>query len=101
MWIGRLAGSLRDRGSLTLIVPAGMVSACLAAMTQYRCPCTILFPLWPKTERPAKLVLLRGVKNGLTPMRLAAGLVLHDPDGSFTPDTQAILTDGSALPLDR
>jgi tRNA1(Val) A37 N6-methylase TrmN6 len=100
-WIERLSLALRDRGSLTLIVPAGMVSACLAAMTQYRCPCTILFPLWPKTERPAKLVLLRGVKNGLTPMRLAAGLVLHDPDGSFTPDAQAILTDGSALPLDR
>ncbi|HEY4172529.1 MAG TPA: methyltransferase [Rhodopila sp.] len=100
-WIERLSGALRDRGSLTLVVPAGMVPACLAAMIQYRCPCTILFPLWPKTGRPAKLVLLRGVKNGLTPMRIAAGLVLHNPDGSFTPDAQAILTGGSALPLDR
>jgi tRNA1(Val) A37 N6-methylase TrmN6 len=100
-WIERLSGALRDRGSLTLVVPAGMVPACLAAMSQYRCPCIILFPLWPKTGRPAKLVLLRGVKNGLTPLRLAAGLVLHNQDGSFTPDTQAILTDGSALLLDR
>jgi tRNA1(Val) A37 N6-methylase TrmN6 len=99
-WVGRLSGALRDRGSLTLIVPAGMGPACLAAMTESRCPCTVLFPLWPKTGRPAKLVLLRGVKNARTPMRLAPGLVLHDPDGSFTQATQAILEGGAALPLE-
>ncbi len=100
-WIERLSGALRDRGSLTLIVPAGMVPICLSAMGQHRCPCTILFPLWPKAGRQAKLVLLRGVKNALTPMRLAAGLVLHNPDGSFTAAAQAILGDGSALNLDQ
>ena len=100
-WIERLSLALRDRGSLTLVVPAGMVPACLTAMGRYRCPCSILFPLWPKTERPAKLVLVRGVKNGVAPMRLAAGLVLHKPDGSFTPAAEAILRDGSPLPLDR
>ena len=77
-----------------------MVPACLAAMGRCRCPCTILFPLWPKNGRPAKLALLRGVKNALTPMRLAAGLILHNPDGSFTPDAHAILRDGAALTLD-
>jgi tRNA1Val (adenine37-N6)-methyltransferase len=100
-WIGRLSGALRDRGSLTLIVPAGMVPPCLAAMTQYRCPCTDLFPLWPKIGVPAKLVLLRGVKRGRTPMRIAAGLVLHNPDGSFTDAAQAILAEGAALAIGR
>jgi tRNA1Val (adenine37-N6)-methyltransferase len=100
-WIERLSGALRDRGSLTLIVPAGMVPTCLAAMTQCRCPCSVLFPLWPKAERPAKLILLRGMKTALTPMRLAPGLTLHNPDGSFTAATQAILGDGVALTLDR
>jgi tRNA1Val (adenine37-N6)-methyltransferase len=100
-WIERLSGALRDRGSLTLIVPAWMVPVCLSAMGQSRCPCTVLFPLWPKDGRQAKLVLLRGVKNALSPMRLAAGLVLHNPDGSFTAAAQAILAEGSALMLDR
>jgi tRNA1Val (adenine37-N6)-methyltransferase len=100
-WIERFGGALRDRGSLTLIVPAGMVPPCLAAMTQSRCPCTDLFPLWPKTGLPAKLVLLRGVKNARTPMRIAAGLVLHDPDGSFTAAARAILADAAALTLGR
>lgn len=99
-WIERLSSALRDRGSLTLIVPAGMCPACLAAMSESRCPCTVLFPLWPKLGRPAKLVLLRGVKNARTRMRLAPGLVLHDPDGTFTQSTQAILAGAEPLRLD-
>jgi tRNA1(Val) A37 N6-methylase TrmN6 len=99
-WIGRLGAALRDRGSLTLVVPAGTVPACVAAMANRNCPCTILFPLWPKAMRPAKLVLLRGVKGGRSPMQVMPGLVLHNPDGSFTDTAQAILGHGSALPLD-
>jgi tRNA1(Val) A37 N6-methylase TrmN6 len=98
-WIGRLAGGLRDRGSLTLIVPAALCSVCLAAMTQRGCPCGVMFPLWPKVGRPAKLVLLRGMKNARTPMRLAPGLVLHNADGSFSAAAQAVLAGGAALAL--
>jgi tRNA1Val (adenine37-N6)-methyltransferase len=99
-WIGRLGAVLRDRGTLTLIVPAAMIPACLAAMTESRCSCTVLFPLWPKAGHRAKLVLLRGVRNTRSPMRLAAGLILHNRDGSFTEAAQAILLSGSALMLD-
>ena len=99
-WIERLSGALRDRGSLTLIVPAARCPACLAAMAASRCPCSVLFPLWPKRGRPAKLVLLRGIKNARGGMRLASGLVLHDPNGAFTRDANAILAGGAALSLD-
>jgi tRNA1Val (adenine37-N6)-methyltransferase len=99
-WIGRLAGAVRDRGSLTLIVPPRVGAACLTAMAEYRCPCTSLFPLWPKAGRSAKLVLLRGVKGTRAPMRLMPGLLLHKPDGSFTDAAQSILTDCAALSLE-
>ena len=99
-WIEGLSRSLRHRGSLTLIVPAGMVSACITAMVACRCPCTVLFPLWPKAGRPAKLVLVRGVKNARGPMRLMPGLVLHRPDGSYTSAAQDVLSDGAALDLE-
>lgn len=100
-WVDRLGRSLRDRGSLTLILPAGMAPACLAAMTDCHTPCTTIFPLWPKSGRPARLVLLRGIRRGRTPMRLMPGLVLHRPDGTFTDAAQAILRDGRALAIDR
>jgi tRNA1Val (adenine37-N6)-methyltransferase len=99
-WIERLSMSLRRRGTLTLIVSAGMVPACLTAMSGSRCPCRAIFPLWPKVERSAKLVLLRGVLDSHTPMRLLAGMVLHRPDGSFSDAAQAILGDAAALAID-
>jgi tRNA1Val (adenine37-N6)-methyltransferase len=101
VWVGRLGAALRGRGSLTLIVPAGMVASCLAAMTASRCPCTSVFPLWPKAGRPAKLVLLRGTKDARTPMRLMAGMVLHQADGAFTEAAKRLLEDAAALPLER
>ncbi len=98
-WIVRLGGALRDRGSLTLIVPAGMIPACLAAMGQSGCGCSTLFPLWPKAGRAAKLVLVRGVKRGRSAMRLMAGLTLHEEDGSFTAATQAVFRESAPLDL--
>jgi tRNA1Val (adenine37-N6)-methyltransferase len=100
-WIGRLSAVLRNRGSLTLIVPAATVPTCLAAMAENRCPCTIAYPLWPKAGRPAKLVLLRGLKNARTPMQLMPGLILHQPDGTFTEGAQRLLLGGAALKLDE
>jgi tRNA1Val (adenine37-N6)-methyltransferase len=101
IWIDRMSRCLRQRGSLTLILPARLVPPCLSAMADYRCPCTTVFPLWPKSGRPAKLVLLRGVKNARTPMRLMPGLVLHQPNGSFTDAAQAILSGNAALTLEN
>lgn len=98
-WIGRMAGFLRRRGTLTLIVSAGMVPGCVAAMAAARCGCSALFPLWPRAGAPAKLVILRGIKDGRSAFSVRAGLVLHGPDGRFTGEATAILEDGGALNL--
>jgi tRNA1Val (adenine37-N6)-methyltransferase len=98
-WIERLSAALRRRGSLTMVAPTGMVPACLAAMSEARCPCVAIFPLWPMMGRPAKLVLLRGVKDARTPLHILPGLVLHQPDGLYAPDAQAVLGDAAALRL--
>jgi tRNA1Val (adenine37-N6)-methyltransferase len=98
-WIERLGAALRRRGSLTLILPVGMVPVCLSAMTSSRCPCTAILPLWPKPGRPAKLVLVRGIKQARAPMQILPGLLLHRPDGSYSAAAQAILADATALPL--
>lgn len=99
-WIERLARSLRHRGTLTLIVPAGRVPLCMAAMAASGCACDVLFPLWPKQGRAAKLVLLRGHRNGRSPLRIAAGLLLHQPDGKYTDAAQALLGGVVSLELD-
>jgi tRNA1(Val) A37 N6-methylase TrmN6 len=44
-------------------------------------------------------VLLRAVRGGRGPARLLPGLTLHQPDGRFTPEAEAILRDGAPLAL--
>ena len=98
-WADILGAMLKPRGTLTLIVPASALPACLIALEEANCPASALLPLWPKADREAKLVLLRGRKDGRGTLKLLSGLVLHTPDGSFTPATNAILRNGAALEL--
>lgn len=97
IWAMRLGRSLRHRGSLTFIVPASQVPTCLIAMAAASCPASALFPLWPHYGDAAKLVLLRGVRGGRGSLRLMAGLVLHEANGRFTDEAEAVLRQGSGL----
>jgi hypothetical protein len=45
-------------------------------------------------------VILRGIKGSRAPLRIRAGLVLHDADGGSRPDMEAILRHGAGLDLD-
>ena len=98
-WVSWLARHLRQSGTMTLIVPSGLIPTCLEAMIASDCQARILYPLWPKAGKSAKLVLLRGSKGSRSPMCLAQGLILHSPDGSFTEAAQAVLREGKALDL--
>ena len=98
-WASRLAAGLRPRGTLTLVVAASHLPACLAAITAAGCGSPAVFPFWPKVGRPARLVLVRGVRGGRGPARLLPGLVLHDPAGGFSAAAQAVLRDGAGLEL--
>ena len=95
-WIGGLAGALRHRGTLTLVIPAALAGEALAAAAGRGCGSPALFPLWPRAGEPAKLVLMRWVRGGRGPLRLHPGLVLHDRAG-FTPEADAVLRGGSAI----
>lgn len=96
-WAYQLARGLRQHGTLTLILPAGLLGECLAAMQAAHCAATAVQPLWPQAGRPAKLVLVQGRRFGRAPLRLLSGLVLHQADGGFTPQANAILRGGAAL----
>ena len=99
IWVKALSGRLRHRGSLTLILPAASSPAWIGAMADADCPVATLFPLWPRAGRPAKLVVLQGIRRGRSPMLLAAGLTLHGAGSAFTPETEAILRHGAELAL--
>ncbi len=98
-WARAMGRRLRPRGTLTWIVTAAVLPACIAALSEAGCAPSTLLPLWPRAGQAAKLVLLRGVKGGRGGFRVLPGVVLHAEDGSFTPDAEAILRHVGALAI--
>jgi tRNA1(Val) A37 N6-methylase TrmN6 len=99
VWATALARPLRQRGTLTFVLPATLLPEAATAFIAAGCMPTAVLPLWPKPRQPAKLLLLRGIKGSRSPFRVLPGLVLHAPDGDFTAEADAILRGGAALEL--
>ena len=97
-WIRFALTMVRRRGSITLIHRADRLEALLSALAG-RAGEIVVFPLWPGESKPAKRVLVRARSGIATPLKLAAGLVLHGPDGKYTPAAEAVLREAAALVL--
>lgn len=98
-WIAALAAPLRPRGTLTLILPPARLREVFSAANEASCTPAALFPLWPKPDRPAKLVLFHAIKLGRSRCVFHSGLVLHDRADTFTREAEAILRGAQALRL--
>lgn len=88
-WIAAAADALAHRGRLVLIQRADRIVACLDALR----PAfggMALRPVHARAEAPAIRVLLSAVRGGRAAPQLLPPLVLHGPDGRFTPQAEAI-----------
>ena len=64
----------------------------------------VVFPLWQKHQNgEAKRVIVQarkgGAKGGIRETTTASGFILHQSDGSFTTEAEAVLRDAVALDL--
>lgn len=98
-WAAAMGRRLRPRGTLTWIVAAAVLPACIAALGDAGCAASAMLPLWPRAGQSAKLVLLRGVKGGRSGFRVLPGVVLHAAAGGYTPEAEAVLRHGAALAM--
>ena len=88
---------VRMKGAITLIQRADRLDEILTLL-RGRAGDTVVFPLWPKKGVPAKRIIIRARKGVRTSMTISPGLVLHDNDGSYTKEADAILR-GSACQI--
>lgn len=95
-WVAVARRCLRHKGTVSLVHRADRLDDILAALSR-GFGSIIVFPLYPKAGRDAGRVLVRAVRGGRAPLRLASGLVLHEADGAFTAQTEAVLR---GAPLD-
>jgi len=97
-WVATALAMVRPKGTVTFIHRADRLDDLLSAFSG-RAGELVVFPLWPGAGKPAKRVILRARKGAATPLRLAAGLVLHRADGSFTPAAEMVLREGKGLEI--
>jgi len=97
-WVRFALMMARPKGSITFIHRADRMEQLLAQLSG-RAGEIVVFPLWAGQDKPAKRVIVRARKSMATPTRLTPGLVLHEPDGRYTPAAEAVLRGGAALQL--
>jgi tRNA1(Val) A37 N6-methylase TrmN6 len=83
-------------GFFTTILRADRLNEALGALPERG---LYAFPLWPRQGEAAKRVIIQVRKGSHAPFALLPGLVLHQPDGSYTLAAEAILRHGGALEL--
>ncbi len=97
-WIDALLRRLRPGGGLTLVYRADRLPELLAGL-EGRAGGIAVLPLWPRQGQPARRVLVAARKGARAPALLLPGLVLHQADGRFTEEAEAVLRGGASLPL--
>jgi len=89
-WTTLLAGALARAGKVSLVLPAARLDAGIIALRQAGMGGVEVMPFWPRAGKAARRVLLRARPAPGAPLRLYAGLTLHDSTG-WTPMADAIL----------
>ncbi len=98
-WINFSLLMAKPKGSITFIYKADRLDALLHHF-HGKMGDVCVFPLWPGNGKPAKRVLVRGIKNSDKAMKLMPGLVLHESDGRYTNVAENILRHAQGLDLD-
>ena len=93
IWLSFMLRMVRTKGTITLIHRADRLDDILRLLSGEAGEVTV-FPVWPKQGRAAKRVIVRARKGIRTPMRLSAGLIMHEEDGGYTVTADEILRGG-------
>ncbi|MBE7249677.1 MAG: methyltransferase [Actinomycetospora chiangmaiensis] len=89
LWIRACTGILRPRGRLGLIHRADALPAALDAL-KGRYGGLAIRPVHARGDTPAIRVLIAAIRGSRAAPRLLPGLVLHEPDGGFTSEAEAL-----------
>ena len=104
LWIKLALKRLKPGGSFSIIHLTNRLPSILTSMDG-ACGNIRILPIAARTDRPAKRVLVQGIKSSKAPMQLLSPLIVHDGDvhdqdgDDYSAKARAILRDGAALPL--
>lgn len=88
-WLRACAALVAPHGDIFMIHRAERLADLLTAL-EGRVGAIAVLPVHPRAGEDAIRVLLRARKGSRAPMRLRPPLILHGPDGRFTPEAEAL-----------
>lgn len=94
-WVRAAAFALRSGGGLTIIHRADRLGDILTSVSANDFGGLTVFPLWPKADKAAHRVIVHGRKAKGGRLELVPGLVLHQSDGSYTPEADTAMRGGA------
>lgn len=90
---------LKNGGYLTMIHRADRLDDVLIALGKKRWfGSFVVYPLYPHAGEDARRVIVQARKERYAALKLKAGMVIHQQDGKYTPEAEAVLSD--AAPID-
>jgi tRNA1(Val) A37 N6-methylase TrmN6 len=95
-WLKACFALLRPGGTLTLIHRADALAELVAACSGRGGDIRIL-PVHATADAPAIRLLIRAVKGSRKPLSLMPGLVLHESDGAYRPEAEALLRGAASI----
>jgi tRNA1(Val) A37 N6-methylase TrmN6 len=97
-WLKAASRLLHASGVVTLIWRGDGLESVLTGVSE-SFGAIVVLPIHSKPDMPAIRVLVRGVRSSRAPLSLLPGLFLADRAGKETPEADAVLRAGDALPL--
>ena len=97
-WIVACQAMLEPHGRLTMIHRADALSELLSAF-EGRFGALSILPIYPQDGASATRLLVEGIKGSRAPLTLMKGLILHEKNGRFTAEAEAIHRGLTCLPL--
>jgi tRNA1(Val) A37 N6-methylase TrmN6 len=95
-WLKAAHRLVKSNGSITIIFPTFGLDRILSFLHK-KFGAIEIIPIWSRAGQPSKRVIIRAIKDRQTPLKLCAGLVIHNDDGSYTHEADVILRDGAAI----
>ena len=97
-WVRFFAAMAAPKALLTLIHRPDCLTE-LLPLLEGRFGGVTVFPLFARRGEPATRIIVRAEKGSRAALSLLPGLVLHQADGSYTKEAEAVLRGGQALDL--
>jgi tRNA1(Val) A37 N6-methylase TrmN6 len=88
-WLRACADLVKPKGRLALIHRADRLSDCIRHLER-SFGGLVVKPIHPRADEPAVRIVITAVKHSRAPLALAPPLVLHEADGRFTREAEAI-----------